>query len=187
MTFGAGTANHVQTPSEDGLYAEVYQVAKWHFAAERSGHTLQATALANEAWIRLSGGLNGSLPPPEQFLALASRVIRNILVDHARAKRAEKRGGGRQREDALERVTAAPPPDEHVDIEALNRALTRLASINERESRLIELRFFGGLEVEQAANVLGVSRSTAEADWRHARAWLRRELSDEAAGEGDES
>ena len=143
-------------------------------AGEHVGHSLQATALVNEAFVRLVDGKAVAWNDRAHFLAVSARVMRRILVDHARARTYQKRGGGAVRvsfDEALV-VTSAVEPD----FVALDAALVALAKFDERKSRVVEMRFFGGLTVEETATVLNVSASTVMGDWRFAKAWLRREM-----------
>ena len=143
-------------------------------AGERPGHSLQATALVNEAYVRLVDATDVAWHDRAHFLAVAARVMRHILVDHARARHAQKRGGPAEKvtfDDALV-VTDEP----RQDFIALDDALQALATFDERKSRVIELRFFGGLSVEETASVLKVSADTVMRDWRLAKAWLQREM-----------
>jgi RNA polymerase sigma factor (TIGR02999 family) len=143
-------------------------------AAEHVGHSLQATALVNEAFVRLVDGKAVAWNDRAHFLAVSARVMRRILVDHARARTYQKRGGGAVRvsfDEALV-VTSAVEPD----FVALDAALVALAKFDERKSRVVEMRFFGGLTVEETATVLNVSASTVMGDWRFAKAWLKREM-----------
>lgn len=159
------------------IYDELHRIAEGLMAHERSGHTLQPTALVHEVYLRLGESAARAQPERDCFLALACRVMRHILVDHARGKGALKRGGP----DAV-RVSLGsaegPAADaaEPADILALHEALEKLAGLDERKARLVELRFFGGLSEAEAARVVGVSRATASSDWRFARAWLAVEL-----------
>ena len=152
---------------------------------ERAGHTLQASALVNEAYLRLVDVRHVAWQDRAHFLAVAARLMRRVLVDFARSKRYQKRGGGAVRITFDERLPVAVQPGP--DLVALHDALEALAKVDERKSRVIELRFFGGLTVEETASVLGVSPDTVLRDWRLARAWLLRELatpaSDRRAGE----
>ena len=148
-------------------------VAARIFASERTGHTMQPTAVVNEACMRI---MAHGLPdvPREERLALAGRVLRQVLIDHARARDAEKRGGGAvcltlDRDVLAEHETI-------VDLESVHDALERLRRLSERQAEVVTLRIFGGLTMEQIATVRGVSKRTAEGDWAVARAWLRREL-----------
>ena len=143
-------------------------------AGERVGHSLQATALVNEAYVRLVDGTAVEWHDRAHFLAVAARIMRRILVDHARARGARKRGGGDARvtfDEAL--VVTAEARENFV---ALDDALEALAKFDERKSRVVELRFFGGLSVEETAAVLKVSVDTVMRDWRLAKAWLQAEM-----------
>jgi RNA polymerase sigma factor (TIGR02999 family) len=163
------------------VYTELRSIAARHLRSERSGHTLQPTALANEAYLRLRG--LGDVPWHDRahFFAIASRIMRRVLVDHARANLAQKRGAGSpmvQFHDALqERVAPAMDAAQLID---LDRALDQLSAEEPRLSRLIELRFFGGLGIEEASALLGCSPRTAKRDWAFARAWLLHRLSGDA-------
>jgi RNA polymerase sigma factor (TIGR02999 family) len=149
-------------------------------AGERVDHSLQATALVNEAYVRLVDGKAVQWNDRAHFLAVAARVMRRILVDHARSRRYQKRGGGAARVTFDEALVVA---DTGQDFEALDDALQALASFDERKSRVIELRFFGGLTVEETAAVLDVSVDTVMRDWRLARAWLQRTMGEGAAND----
>ena len=159
------------------VYAELLDLARRQMRGAEGGHTLQPTALVHEAWMRIAGS-GGSIRDRSHFWALAATAMRQILVDHARRKRRVKRGGGRARID-LDAVDVAIDPDE-VDILALDEALTQLAALEPRLARNVELRYFGGLSVEDAAEIMGVGSATVKRDWVLARAWLRRELSQDA-------
>jgi len=165
------------------LDRELHRIAKYHMAAQPPGHTLQTTALLNEAYLRLIDARRASWHDRTHFLAACSAIMRRILVDHARGRRAAKRGGGAPMASLEEACVMAPEPDE--DIVALDDALRALAKTAPRKARVVELRFFGGLSVEEAATVLGISADSVTRDWRLARAWLARELSHrEAHGPG---
>jgi RNA polymerase sigma-70 factor, ECF subfamily len=147
-------------------------------ARERRGHTLQTTALVNEAFLRLTDARRVRWQDRAHFLGVSARLMRRVLVDHARARGYRKRGGGAHRvalDDGL-----AVSPALTLDVVALDRALEALAAVDARKSRVIELRFFGGLSVEEAAEVLHVSVDTVKRDWRLAKLWLLRELEGEA-------
>jgi len=157
------------------VYAELRRLAKSYLRRQRQNHTLQATALVNEAYLRLVGQSAVSLQNRAQFFGLAATLMRNILVDHARAHHAAKRGGSQfmMSISKADRMSAKPA----LDLVALDDALKDLAAIKPQHSRIVELRFFGGLTIEETAAVLGVSHATVERDWNFARSWLRRELS----------
>ena len=148
-------------------------------AGERAGHSLQATALVNEAYVRLVDGTVVEWHDRAHFLAVAARIMRRILVDHARARGASKRGGGDARVTFDEALVVIAEPRE--DFVALDDALEALAKFDERKSRVVELRFFGGLTVEETASVLKVSPDTVMRDWRLAKAWLQGEMRGEHA------
>jgi RNA polymerase sigma-70 factor, ECF subfamily len=143
-------------------------------AGERAGHSLQATALVNEAYLRLVDAKNVRWQDRAHFLAVSARVMRRILVDHARAKHYKKRGGDAVRVTFDEGLAVTNEPS--FDFVALDDALEALAKFDERKSKVIELRFFGGLSVEETATVLKVSPATVMGDWRLAKAWLQREM-----------
>jgi len=155
------------------VYDELRKLAAARMAAENSGHTLQATALVHEAYLRLVGcDTQRSYRDRSHFFAAAATAMRRILIDNARRKRSDKHGGGRQRE-SLEDVAAADANDE---ILALGEALQRLATQDPVKAQLVELRYFAGLTGDQAAEVLGISSSTADRHWAYARAWLQAEV-----------
>jgi RNA polymerase sigma factor (TIGR02999 family) len=138
------------------------------------GHSLQATALVNEAYLRLVEGKDVKWQDRAHFLAVAARVMRRILVDHARARRAQKRGGPATKVTFDEALVVSADPRQ--DFVALDDALKAMEAFDERKSRVIELRFFGGLSVEETASVMKVSPATVMSDWRLAKAWLQREM-----------
>jgi RNA polymerase sigma-70 factor (ECF subfamily) len=141
---------------------------------ERAGHSLQATALVNEAYMRLVDARRVGWKDRSHFLAMAATMMRRVLVDHARARLFQKRGGGAQRVTLVDGLAGS---DERPhDVVALDDALEALARLDERKTRVVELRFFGGLTVEETAHVLGVSSDTVTRDWKLAKAWLTREL-----------
>ena len=163
------------------VHDELRRIARRCMAGERRGHSLQATALVNEAYLRLIDVQHVNWQNRTHFLAMSARLMRRILVDVARSKRYKKRGGGAVRvtlDDALA-VTNEPGQD----LAALDDALHALAKVDERKARVIELRFFGGLNVEETASVLKVSVDTVMRDWKLAKAWLSRELRDRGARE----
>ena len=144
---------------------------------ERTGHTLQTTALINELYLRLSDLKLIDWQSRAHFFALCARQMRRILTDQARARRSDKRGGGAQ-SVSLDAVPVVAP-EASADLASVDDALTRLAKVDERKSRVVEMRFFGGLSVEETAEVLRVSPETVARDWRLAKAWLLREMSGE--------
>jgi RNA polymerase sigma-70 factor (ECF subfamily) len=157
-------------------YGELRRLAARYLRSERPDHTLQPTALVHEAWCRLSGHLDAGHVTRDRFLATAATVMRRILVDHARARGAEKRGGDRSR------ITLNPDliaSDVAVDVVALDDALERLRSIDARQARLVELRFFGGLSLGEAAALMELSPRSADREWSCAKAWLWEALHDE--------
>ncbi len=161
------------------VYAELRRMAKARLRDERPGHTLQATALVHEAWMRLMNQHGASWQNRAQFFAVAAQAMRRILVDHARKRSAAKRGDGTSSVDidALAHVLSAPLPDDR--LLALDAALEELATLDPRQARIVELRFFGGLSVEEAADILGVSPTTVKREWSTARAWLFRAVQTE--------
>lgn len=162
------------------VYGELRALAAAHLAREHEPRTLQPTALVHEAWLRLAGSDPGRLASRTHFFATAAAAMRRILVEQARRRRARKRGGGYERL-TLE-LDGMPTPELPPDVLDVHRALDDLARIAERQARVVELRFFGGLTVSEAAEVLGLSLATAERDWTAARHWLRRRLESLAAG-----
>ncbi len=154
--------------------AELRRLARAHMARERRGHTLQTTALVNEAFVRLVDARALDWQDRAHFLGIFARLMRQVLVDHARARGYQKRGGGAQKVSLAEAMAVSPAPD--VDVLALDRALGALAAVDPRKGRVVELRFFAGLSVEETAEVLHVSTDTIKRDWRLAKLWLLREL-----------
>jgi RNA polymerase sigma factor (TIGR02999 family) len=161
------------------LYDELRTLARRDLAQERAGHTLQPTALVNEAWMRLFSGQSPSFENRAHFFSAASTAIRRVLADHARRRLAEKRGGARGRVP-LEGIDV-PGPVESEDVLALDDALVKLAAFAPLQARVVEMKFFGGMTTPELARALDVSESTVERHWRLARAWLRGELD---AGDG---
>ena len=156
------------------VHGHLHEIARRCMAGERQGQTLQATALVNEAYLRLADSKKLSLRDRAHFFALSARMMRRILVDHARARQSAKRGGLDARvtfDEAL--VVTKEPGDELV---ALDDALVALAQFDERKSRVVEMRFFAGLSVDETAAALDVSPDTVMRDWRIAKAWLEREM-----------
>src|SRR3954452_15920308 len=156
------------------VYDELHRRAVQAFSRERTGHTLQPTALVHEVYLRLMDQHEASWKNRAQFFAIAAQMMRRILVSHARARQAEKRGGGEERITLDEGVATAPMRD--VNLLALDEALTKLAEIDPDKSRMVELRFFSGLSVEETAEVMGLSPRTIDRQWHTAKAWLHREI-----------
>jgi RNA polymerase sigma-70 factor, ECF subfamily len=155
------------------VHAELRHIARRHMRGERKDHTLQVTALVNECYLRLADARHVHWQDRTHFLAWASRVMRRVLVDFARERRADKRGGGAEHVP-LDDGRPSPSPDR--DLVALDDALAALAVLDERKARVVELRFFGGLSHDEVAAVLGVSAKTVMRDWQLARAWLLDQL-----------
>jgi len=156
------------------VHEELRRLARWHMARERRDHTLQASALVNEAYLRLIDLKRMKWQDRAHFFAMSGRVMRRILVDFARAKRNEKRGGDAPRV-TLDEVLL-PPIETSRDLVALDDALHALAAVHPRKSDVVEMRYFGGLSLEETAETLHVSVDTVKRDWRFARLWLLREL-----------
>ena len=159
------------------VYDQLRRLARAYMARETPGHTLQPTALVNEAYIRLVDSSKISWQGRTHFFAVGARVMRRLLIDHARGRGRQKRGADWQRVTFSQMLPHLRQHD--VDLEqllAMNEALDRLAALDERQARVVELRYFAGLTVPEVAQLLGVSQRTIEGDWTHARAWLKREL-----------
>ncbi len=157
------------------VYGELRGIAARVFQRERAGHTLQPTALVHEAFLKLCRGGSSSFADRAHFYAVAARVMRQILVDHARGRAAAKRGGDVTRIELVGEMGGATGPAP-VDLLVIDQALDRLAALDQAQAHLVELRFFGGLTIDETAEVLGVSIATVKRDWRLARAFLEREL-----------
>lgn len=155
-------------------YKELRRLAGWHLQQEWQGHTMQATALVNELYLKLFGGSPVDWQDRAHFFAVAAQQIRRLLIDHARASQAEKRGGSRMRLSLTEANGLAAPAEE--DLLELDDALRGLEALDPRAARIVELRYFGGLTEKEAAAVAGVSVATVKRDWDFARAWLIRHL-----------
>ena len=160
------------------VYAELHGLASHFMRNERDDHTLQPTALVHEAYMRLMDQRNVSWQNRSHFFGIASQAMRRILVDHARRRRATKREGG-------ERITlddsVAVAPDRSLDVLALDAALSKLAALSDRQAKVVELRYFGALDIEQTAEALGISPATVKRDWTFARAFLQREMDADSA------
>lgn len=165
------------------VYDELKQLAQKFLKGESKAQTLQATALVHEAYLRLVGPTEVTWENRAHFFGAAARAIRRILTDHARERNRLKRGGGAKPGQLDEQAVVAPDTG-GVDVAAMDIALTRLAEVDEQKARVVELRFFAGLTVDQTAAALGVSPSTIARDWQFARVWLHRELESIAAGGG---
>ena len=154
--------------------AELRRLARGYMRRERRGHTLQTTALVNEAFLRLTDARRVRWQDRAHFLGISARLMRRVLVDHARSRGYLKRGGGARRVTLDEGIVRAEEPA--LDMVALDRAMDALAAADARKCRVVELRYFGGLSVEETAEALGVSSDTVKRDWRLAKLWLLREL-----------
>jgi len=158
------------------MYRDLHARARHYMQRERRDHTLQPTALVHEAFLRLMRQPDADLRSRAHFLAMASIVMRRVLVDHARERAAAKRTGGKARVELHEGVAAQQPRGE--EMLALDEALTRLAVCDARQARVVEMLFFGGMTEEEAAESLGISSRTVKRDWRSARAWLHAQMSE---------
>jgi RNA polymerase sigma-70 factor (ECF subfamily) len=161
------------------VYKELREIAQYHLRRERPGHTLQSGALVNEAYLRLLGQ-HPDTQNRSHFLAVSSRLMRQILVDHARNFGAAKRGSDRKVELASDIMS--PQPNDPIELIVLNDALDALTLLDEQQGRIVELRFFGGLSTEEAAEVLNISPATVKRDWSVAKAWLSRKMKRGAHG-----
>jgi RNA polymerase sigma-70 factor, ECF subfamily len=159
------------------VYDELRRLARHYLNQERPGHTLQATALVNEAYLRLIDQQSADWQNRAHFFAVAARIMRHLLVDHARARGYAKRGGGAHQVSLDE--AAAVTPEVSFDLLALDEALDRLAAIDERKVVIVELRYFSGLSVEETAEAMRLSEITIKREWLKAKAWLYRELKQE--------
>ncbi|MFQ5411417.1 MAG: sigma-70 family RNA polymerase sigma factor [Phycisphaerae bacterium] len=157
------------------IYNELHALAARHLRGQPPGQSLQATLLVHEAFLRLIDQTKAVADDRAHFLAVASKAMRSVIIDHVRRRKAQKRGGDRRRVPLDEAVAAYEARSG--DLIALDEALTQLAATDEQQSHIVELRFFGGLSVEETAEIIGVSKRTVERDWRMARAWLRNRLS----------
>jgi RNA polymerase sigma factor (TIGR02999 family) len=161
----------------EAIYDDLRRMAVAQLTDERASHTLQPTALVHEAYLRLVGQHSTDWNDRLHFFAVASRIIRRILIDHARERRAKKRGGAAARVP----IEAVDPPLEgrEVDLIALDEALEELTQLDERQARIVELRFFGGCTIDEVATLLDAGRRTIDRDWQAAKAWLYCRLADE--------
>ncbi len=172
LSAGSGDAPEELLPL---VYDELRRLAQGYLNNERAGHTLQATALVHEAYIRLVDWKNVTWQNRAHFFAVAARLMRKILVDHARARKAEKRGGAWQRLALDEAVSF--PSRRDLDLVDLDDALQTLESLDRLQASIVELRFFGGLTIEETAHALSISPATVKREWTVAKAWLYREVS----------
>ena len=156
------------------VYNELRRLAHYHMNGERGGHTLQTTALVNEVYLRFAGIKGLQWRDRAHFFAMAGTLMRRVLVDYARRQRRDKRGGGVS-VISLDGTAVSASPS--VDFEALDEALQRLAGVDPQQCRIVELRFFGGLSIEETAEAVGISPATVKRDWTTAKAWLHHELS----------
>jgi RNA polymerase sigma factor (TIGR02999 family) len=159
------------------VYEQLHRLASRHMAHERAGHTLQTTALVNEAYLELVDSVHANWQNRAHFFAVCARVMRRILVDWARSRQTYKRGCGVRILGLDEALVVSDKPDP--GLVALDDALSALAELDARKAHVVELRFFGGLSIEEAAEVLKVSEETVQRDWKFAKSWLRRELTGE--------
>ena len=159
----------------EDVYTELRALAARYLHRERKDHTLQPTALVHEAYLKLVGHTRVDWQGRAHFLAIAAQAMRQILVDHARRHRAAKRGGHRHRIALDDNLVVESSRD--VDLLAMEAALTRLTKLDPRQAQMVELRFFGGLSIEEVAKVMKISKRSVEREWTMVRAWLRRELS----------
>lgn len=173
-TAGDQTALEKLTPL---VYEQLHRVAQRYMAGQRTGHTLQTTALVNEVYLRLVDCSRVNWQDRAHFLAVSAQLMRRILIDFARSRGYQKRGGNVAHLSLDEAPSVSNKPD--ANLMALDEALQALAEVDGRKSKVVELKFFGGLSIEETAEVLGVSSETVVRDWRLARAWLLRELSAE--------
>ena len=174
-----GEANeHTPGGEMERLYETLRSIARSQMRRERAGHTLEATAVVHEAYLRLADLEGGAWADQNHFLSIAASSIRRVLVDHARGRNSLKRGGDRGALTLHTGLAETPgdAPFEPIDVLAIDEALTKLAAQDEESARLVELRYFGGMTIDQAADHLSIGRTTAARRWRAARAWLRREL-----------
>jgi len=158
------------------VYDELHRQASRYLRRESQGHTLQTTALIHEAYLKLVDQREVRWQNRAHFFAIAANMMRRILVDYARTKHREKRGGGNAKLPLEEAMSVAAADEKAVDLIALDEALVKLAAIDSQQSRIVELRYFSGLSLEDTADALQISRATAARDWNVARAWLHREL-----------
>ncbi len=160
------------------VYEDLRRLARKYFQHERPDHTLQPTALVHEAYIRMVDQTRVGWKDRAHFFAVAAKVMRRVLVDYARARKRARRGGKRQRIELDSRISPAEMSEQ--DILALHEAIEKLATLDDRQAQVVEMRFFSGMNVEEVAEALGVSTRTVEGDWTHAKAWLKTQFALEA-------
>lgn len=158
------------------VYNELRSLSQQHLSRERAGHTLQPTALVNEAYLRLVGNRDVTWESRAHFFGAAAKAIRRILTDHARSKDRLKRGGGARAQGLPNDDVLAAAASEDIDFEAVDNALERLAKLDAQKAQVVELRFYAGLTADQTAAALGISLSTVNREWQFARVWLHREI-----------
>ena len=173
-SLGGGDAARKLMPL---VYHELRELAARHLKNESPGHTLQPTALVNEAFLKLVAQSRVSYKGRMHFFAIGSTLMRRILVDHARRKQRDKRGGGQMGMELFDDLPAEATYDE--EILAVHEAIEKLEQLDPRQAQIVQLRFFGGMKMEEIATELGVSKRTVESEWTMVRAWLKRELSKE--------
>jgi RNA polymerase sigma factor (TIGR02999 family) len=176
LAWGEGDQNALAslTPL---VYGELHRLARYYMSKERPGHTLQATALVNEAYVKLVDSSRVQWRNRAHFMAVAAQLMRRILVDFSRSRDSRKRGGDLREVTLDEGLVVSDAPES--DLVALDDALSNLAKIDPRKAQVVEMRFFGGLSVDETAEVLGISNITVMRDWNTAKAWLFRELTRE--------
>jgi RNA polymerase sigma factor (TIGR02999 family) len=178
----AGGNEAVLSPLMELVYPEMRRLAAHHLRSERSGHTLQPTELVHEAYLRLAHQPEKVWNDRTHFFAVAARIVRHILVDHARARLTTKRGSGSLTIALADSAAQVAPPE--VDLLDLESALRHLEQLNQQQSRVVELRYFGGLSIEETAEVLRISVSSVKRDWIVAKTWIRRQMLGEGSGDG---
>ncbi len=171
-----GDALHSARTLAPQVYEELKAIAGAYLRGRLAGNSLQPTALVNEAYLKLAEGTRRAWASESHFKAVAAKAMRQIMIDHARARGADKRGGGAQRVTISNVDAAAGSSAQDVDVLALHQALEKLAALDERKAAVVEMRFFGGMSIVETAEALGVSHMTVSNDWSMARAWLAREL-----------
>jgi RNA polymerase sigma factor (TIGR02999 family) len=187
--LGVDVNQNMPSSEMERMYETLRAIARHQMRRERAGHTLEATAVVHEAYMRLAELDGGAWADQDHFLSIAAASIRRVLVDHARGRNSLKRGGDAGRLTLHSGIADTPTGStiDRIDILALDEALTKLAAQDEESARLVELRYFGGMTIDQAADHLSIGRNTAARRWRAARAWLKREIGDGTHDAGDEA